>query len=562
MPRRIVHLLASLGLFLAFTIPRSACAQQNRVTDEQIQDVLKQAVGDLRRALPGLDGGPQALVTLALLKSGLPAETPEVKAAIGRIVNGIALDEYKPGPNYVYEASVSLMALANADSKAYKPQIAAITNFIIAVQRPTGEWDYPSPGNGDTSISQYAILALWEAARSGIVVPKRVWDKAASWHISRQLADGSFTYHPSPPSPDGFTLGMPGSHTMTCAGTASLLVARLHLYPNATDIDALRLSGKKKRRGNKFGVLIPVMPDAEETVERKIVNDDLNYKAITRLAEIDKAVGRGKKWLDDQFTIVPQTTWDMYYLYGLERLAALAGIKEFNDHDWYAEGAAHLVKTHLGGTWTDGCGKEPATAFGIMFLGKATAKMLGRKAPQRAAKFGGGLLIGGRGLPEDLSTLQVDQGVVQVRKLKGPVDELLAELENAQSRQIESAQAAIVEKISLEDPEALIGQAERLLKLARDKRVEVRRTVFWALGRTNDMRVVPTLINGLNDPDDACMIESRNALRFISKRIDVAQPPDGATDEQRATAIAYWKKWYLNVRPYDERDDLEAALAK
>jgi hypothetical protein len=86
--------------------------------------------------------------------------------------------------------------------------------------------------------------------------------------------------------------------------------------------------------------------------------------------------------------------------------------------------------------------------------------------------------------------------------------------------------------------------------------------VFWALGRANDLRVVPTLIEGLSDPDAACQTEARNALRFISKRIDVREPPDDATAAQRAAAIAYWKKWYLTVRPYDERDDLGEAPAK
>jgi hypothetical protein len=55
------------------------------------------------------------------------------------------------------------------------------------------------------------------------------------------------------------------------------------------------------------------------------------------------------------------------------------------------------------------------------------------------------------------------------------------------------------------------------------------------------------------------MIEARNALRYISKRIDVHEPPDEATPEQKVAAIAYWKKWYQGVRPYDERDDLGEA---
>jgi len=329
----------------------------------------------------------------------------------------------------------------------------------------------------------------------------------------------------------------------------------LHLYPGAHDPDEVRGTGRKGR-GKKFGVLDPATVD-EDDLPEQVEKLESNFRPTTRLAAIDNSIGRAKGWLADHFTVAPESSWDLYYLYGLERLAALAGIQEIDGHDWYAEGAAHLVaKQKPGGTWSDQSGIDPATAFGVLFLGKATEKMLGRKPVRRIPKFGGGLLIGGRGLPENLATLQVDQGAVRVRKLKGPVDELLAELENAQSRQVESAQAALVEKIATDDPEALIGHADRLLKLARDKRVEVRRTVFWALGRTNELRTVPTLIGGLSDPDPDCRIEARNALRFISKRIDVREPPDEATAEQQASAITYWKKWYLNVRPYDERDDL------
>src|SRR5262249_436715 len=145
----------------------------------------------------------------------------------------------------------------------------------------------------------------------------------------------------------------------------------------------------------------------------------------------------GKTWVADHFTVDPKSTnYGLYYLYGLERLTALAGLKEINGHDWYAEGAAHLVATGGDGNWNDSCGPGPAQAFGGPFLGKGTEKMLGRKPAKQVPKFGGGLLVGGRGLPDNLETLTLDAGAVRVRKLKGPVDELLAELEKAESRQI------------------------------------------------------------------------------------------------------------------------------
>jgi hypothetical protein len=573
MSRILVPLLVLGSLLTGLAAPVRAEKKPGGATEEEIQAAIKRAVVSLRGKIAQSGGGEGALMTMALLKSGQSADTPEVKAGIERILRQFEKDEYKPGPHHVYEAGVSLMALANADPAKYKRQIEAIARYLIDKQQSGGEWDYPTPGNGDTSITQYAILGLWEAVRSGVSVPKRVWDKAAGWHITRQLKDGSFTYHPPPPSPDGFTLSSAGTRTMTVAGTASLLVCRLHLYPGATDPDEVR-NARRKSQGKKYGILIPAAVDEEETADVEETRvAEVNFKPTTRLSAIDKAVGKGRDWLAERFTVAPGESHDLYYIYGLERYTALAGLKEINGHDWYAEGAAHLVATQgkavgqfsgmaEAGVWNDGCGPGPATAFGILFLGKATEKMLGRKPIRRDPKFGGGLLIGGRGLPANLDSLTLDQGGVKVRKLKGPVDELLAELENAQSREVEAAQAALVETVATDDPEALIGQADRLLKLARDSRIEVRRTVFWALGRSNELRVVPPLIVGLNDPDPACRIEARNALRFISKRIDVREPPDEATPQQRAAAVAYWKKWYLTVRPYDERDDLGEAATK
>lgn len=550
--------LLILAVVLGF-LPSTTANAQQRVTDQQIQKAIKGAIAHLQRRLPQQEGGHAALIALALLKTGVPADTPEINTCLDKIVKQVANDKYKGGPHHIYEAGVSLMALANADNKKYRREIGAIADYIMEYQRPAGEWDYLQPTTGDTSITQYAVLGLWEAVRSGVAVPRRVWDRAAAWHISRQLPDGSFTYHPT--GVDGVGVGTAGSHSMTVAGTASLHVTRLHLYPTASDPDEGR-SARGKKRGKKFGVLLPAAVESEEGDQTPELAD-ASYRPTTRLSAIDKSISRGKKWLADHFTVVPKANWDLYYLYGLERLAALASIKEIDGHDWYAEGAAHLVATQSpGGTWSDGSAEDAATSFGVLFLTKATEKMLSRKARVLERRFGGGLLVGGRGLPDNLETVQVELGSVRVRKLKGPVDELLAELENSQSRQIESAQAALVETIATDDPEALIGQTERLLKLAGDKRPEVRRTVFWALGRTNDLRVVPTLIRGLGDADPDCMIEARNALRFISKKIDLREPPDEATAEQRAAAIALWKKWYLSVRPYDERDDLGEAPVK
>ena len=530
-------------------------------TDQQIQAAIDRAVRYLKQNIINGDSGHTSLATLALLKAGIPKDSPEVKAALERIEArfGTAGD-FKPGTHWNYDAGVTLMALATADPEKYRKKIQTIADFLIKNQGADGDWDYMARSNGDTSISQYAILGLWEAARAGARVPARVWDRAAGWHISRQQQDGGFAYHPTPPQPKvpGFG-GESSTYTMTVAGTASLLVARLYLFGDSTihEVEEEAPVGRKRPR-KKFGLLTPSTTADDEPEPEAVLPaaSEPGYTMQVRASSLDKSVSRGQKWLTDRFKITPDSPWKMYYLYGVERLTALAGLTEIAGHDWYQEGAETLLANQTpNGTWSDNSGELAATSFGVMFLVKATAKMLNR--PRRPDKrFGGGLLVGGRGLPENLQEVQLDKGAVKVRKIRGPVEELLAELENVQSQRVESSQAGLVETVMTENPEALIGQKDRLLRLTADRRIEVRRTAYWALGRTNDYRVVPKLIEGIKDQDVSVAIEALRALQYISKRTGYGAFSDTPTDAERTHSASVWKKWYQSVRPYDERDDL------
>lgn len=540
--------------------PGRTPAAPNGASDAQVKACIDRAVAFLRKMLPNLSFGQQSLTVLALLKAGIPVTDPEMKAAIEKIAGRFTSDgSFDAGHDHNYDAGVTLLALANADPAKYRKQIESLARYLVGSQGPNGDWDYRARVAGDTSISQYAVLGLWEAARAGVRIPRHVWDKAAQWHISRQQRDGGFAYHPAPN-------GDSSTHTMTVAGTASLLVARLYLFGDTGDVMEQGDPAARRKSRKKFGLLTAATNDAEEGAAdaAPVAGADVlagpDGPIQVRQSALDKSVGGGRGWLTTRFSVEPQTIWKLYYLYALERLMALSGLQEIAGHNWYNEGAAVLIKTQTPeGHWTDNSGPVPATCFGVMFLVKATAKMIHH--PRRNdPRFGGGLLVGGRGLPDNLQDVQLDKGGVKVRKLKGPVDELLSELENVRSQKVESAQAALVDTIATQDPESLIGQSARLLKLVRDPRPEVRRTVFWALGRTNDLRMVPALIDGLSDPDLACLVEARNALRYISKRPKDTDLPDEPSDAQRAAAIAFWKKWYQNVRPYDDRDDLSEVV--
>lgn len=525
-----------------------------RASDGQIQTAIDNANQLLLSRIVGEADGNAAIATVALLKSGFKPENPQIKSVCERLCTRITRTEFTPQAHHVYEAGVSLLALANADSKKYRPQIEVLAKYLIANQGANGQWHYPLPQTeGDTSISQYALLGLWEATRCGVVVPTEVWDKAAAWHLRTQQRDGGFAYHPD--SGGGGSL-----HSMTAAGIGSLRIARRHLFPYARErVVAESPAAKKNRSGKRFGFLEPVYRDEEAAVtteEARAAARNASYVPTVKLVQIDEAVEKGIEWMTSKFTVTQPTGHAIYFLYSLERAATLAEVRYFGDHDWYQEGAAHLVaiqaRSH---SWSDASGEIPATAFGVLFLTRATSKMVRQGVPR--VEVGAGVLVGGRGLPDQLGSAKLDDGKIKKDQKKAPLEELLAQLENPLIPVLETTQAEIVEQVVIGKRDELIGQVDRLKKLARHKDTEVRRTAMWALGRSDDLRVAPILIQGLKDSDVDVYVEARNALRCLSRQVEdfgaKEEPLDAATRERE---LAKWKDWYKSIRAYDERDDL------
>ena len=555
---------AVLVLVACVLWPSLLHAQRLTEDDPRVQRAIRQGVAYLREQLKlsANASGPVSLAALALVKSGQPVDDPLILRVVRAIQRQVKGTQYNPPGNHFYSAGVHLMLLEAIDAERYRPEMEAITRYILNGQLNNGSWYYPAQtGDGDTSITQYALLGLWMAARAEIEVPKSVWDDAAGWHIRYQQSDGGFAYHP----PAGAS-----RTTLTAAGIGSLYIARLHLYPDGKPISiAQRQKPKKPRR--KYRFLEPVDLDDPEDSPGSASKAGRNGTVQTRLSAIDLAIGRAMQRLAARWSVRGDGDYVYYYLYALERMAALGEIQMVGTHDWYTEAAAFLIaQQQPDGSWRGNQSATVDTSFAVMCLGRATAKMLGQDTP--GLGVGAGLLAGGRGLPDDLSQVAVEGGQVKTRKLLGPLDELLAELEKPKANRLQSAQQAIVERIQVGSREELIGNIPRLIKLVKDPRPEVRRTALWALGRSDDLAHLPLLINALKDKDVGVMVEAHNALCTLSRRPlafglpghpleglpeDASQAEkDAAVARWRSQAIKRWRAWYLAVRPYQQRDDL------
>ena len=66
-----------------------------------------------------------------------------------------------------------------------------------------------------------------------------------------------------------------------------------------------------------------------------------------------------------------------YYLYAVERVGVLTGLKYIGSHDWYREGAAFLVKDQRpDGSWGRRLYGLSDTCFAVLFLAKGPAPIL------------------------------------------------------------------------------------------------------------------------------------------------------------------------------------------
>jgi HEAT repeats len=574
--QQVGRLTAKALLFLAIVAlgkPLSV-ARAAKPTDASVIGAIQRGSQYLCRVGPSAEGGRAGIAALGLLKSGTSPDDP----AIEKIIDTRLLPKFQSdgtfhssvGTDQYYEAGVDLMVYLNSHPEAHEKEITTLVKLLLEAQHEEGYWTYPpqwrAGDRGDTSITQYALLGLWDAQRHGINVPIAVFERAASWLAANQDSDGAFWYHP------GNDHYKP-TQSVVAAGSANLLVCGAVLF-GVDRITQKKAKAEKSDSVPLFGVLKKVDLTPSSSTESKLAIGKAKHVASgsskVGKSRIDSGARRGMEWLDRNWIGGLPTYFRFYYYYALERACTLSATDLIGDHDWYDEISDSVLKDQQpDGGWNsnDPGGPVANTAFALLFLSRATARLIRPGTPDKF--FGGGLMIGGRGLPTNLGAIQSGADGLQVRKLSVPVDQLLSELENPKSTEVEAVQKSIVEQVELGDPEKLIGQRSRLIRLARDPRPEVRRTAIWALGRCATIHEVQVLVKAIDDSDYGVVLEANNALCWFSRRPNgfgrpadpVAALPDNLSDQQKSKAALTWRKniradwrdWYENVRLYSER---------
>jgi hypothetical protein len=483
----------------------------------------------LRGRAGGLGAGESAMIALAMLKAEVPGSDPTLAACLAKVRSRFSSSEYVPERSNgqgAYEAGASAMALGTLDPVANRGHLSMIATYLSSHQNANGSWDYTGRTFGDTSITQYAILGMWEAEAAGVDVAPSVWDRTASWLMSTQFGDGGWVYHHDEPSFSGETVAM------TAAATGTLLICQRQL--------------ERFRQDRK----------ATSTLLTALTADPAgSYKPSVSFQDMDRAIGRGMSWISGHFTTSPPSAGltPYYMLYGVERIGALAEKQSIGRLDWFEKGRAFIRSSHKAdGSWDGTHGPEMNTCWAVLFLTKSTAKTLRRIQIQR---LGAGTLLGGRGLPKDLTSMTVAGGRVVSRPMNGAIEGMLAVLEDPRAEQADAAVAGLVERYYREGPEVLRPYKARFRKMVTDRDPGLRGVAAWALAHTGDLDVVPQLIETLTDPDEDVVTAARVGLQIMSRKIDGLGPPSPSSPEQRKEAAARWLEWYNTIRPLDLDDE-------
>jgi hypothetical protein len=509
----------TLSLLVGFLLEGSGTARA-----QQDPAVLK-GVQYLRGHSISMGAGESGLAALAMIKAEVPTSDPDLTKVINRLRGKCQSGSYQPertGGHDIYEAAVVTMALANYDAEKLRPELTALGSFLSGRQNANGSWDYQHRTQGDCSISQYAVLGLWEAANAGVDIAPEVWDRAAQWYTSVQTAEGGWSYHPD----EGGQLTV----SMTSAGVGSLLICRRQLDKSRKKAEAVS------------ALMTPILAEGQRG----------RYDPVVSSARIDSAVRQGIAWISANFNLEAGGAIGpspYYGLYGIERIGALAERDTIGRVNWFELGRAYMHKNQRGdGSWEASHGVDPNTAWCVLFLTKSTAKTI---AKIKLKQLGAGTLLGGRGLPRDLTNLTVAGGRVISRPMNGAVEGMLAVLEDPRAENADAALAGLVNRYQADGAKVLKPLKDRFRKMVTDRDPGLRKIGAWALARTGDLDVAPALIDRLSDPDEAVVGVARDGLMLLSRKIEGPGPPTPSTPEQRIEAAKRWRDWYNGIRPLD-----------
>ena len=496
------------------------------------------------KMLHNSDFGGQCLIALALFKAGRAPDHAKIQQALELCRAEAAKEQIVSGqqPSRTYAHAIALILMCEIDQYVYAEQIQTMASALERWQQEPGGWGYSGKPRADVSQTQYCVLGLWLARKHGAKVQDETFVKACKYLLRVQNPGGNWPYQSKDPgTDDGRRIAQESfsdkeealrtSPSMAAAGLGTLYIC----------IDAL---GLRSPFQNKSAADEGPIKRVERPEEKK--QFDVSEKFLVR------AINDGNGWMSNNFTAEPDQRAKHYFRYAFERYASFRELVEENTQEeppWYDAFVNVIREKQLDtGGFEPGAGDEGvATSLVILTLTRSTKKSIDNI-------YGDGLLVGGKGLPTDVSNLRQDKEGKVVTALDQNVLQI-SELAEEFSDLDEAGMPVLSDNASVRGQ-----QFEKLKSLVAGESFEKRQAAVQVLAKVGELRNVPVLIFALSDPDPRVVRSARDGLRFISRRLDGFGLPDRPGDpknedaaelwkEQVQEAQAAWLQWFRSVQP-------------
>ena len=494
----------------------------------EVKKLIDNGLEFLETCVDGSFGG-QCLTAMTLLKAGKPVTHAKVKKAIEECEQR-AKGDVKAVLDDIYSLGIAVLFLCELDTSKYAHEIKFFLKVLEVRQKPHGGWGYPNQPTGDTSMTQYGVLSAWTAREAGFAVRDELVEKVANWLIRTQDPSGGWGYQGNDPGDFAKVAQGDVRLSLTTAALGSTLIA-------ANMLGVIDMSDEGADE-DLPAALIPVRVEAKPDAN---INENVDPNRLRA------AVSSGTGWFRKNYEISPGG-FTHYYMYALERFMSfkeLADGRLVKDAAWYNEGYKYLAKTQgEDGSWSSAAGPPVDTAFAILFLLRST-----KKAIEKTQSFGDGTLVGGRGLPKNTADIKLRGGKIVGKNQAQAVEDMLKALGDPDDSDLDFM-AENPDEIKLSaDQEIRSGQLKLLRQVVRTGTPKARLAAVKALGQSRDIHYVPLLIYAISDPDAQVAAAADEALRFISRKLEIEAMQMPLDKSSRQAAIARWKDWYTRIYP-------------
>ncbi|MDG2471124.1 MAG: hypothetical protein P8M80_17710, partial [Pirellulaceae bacterium] len=432
--------------------------------------------------------------------------------------------------------------LLELDAEAYRNEIEVLLDHIAVRQQQSGAWGYrDEPTVGDVSQMQYIALALWLADEKGFKISYRAAKEGLAWMLEFQESNGGWNYKYPPVYGGNAEFNNSVRHSLVAAGLGTV-----YLYA-----DLLRLKSRAGSLGPKATEDVDLPPDVVDVTNEdnpESVQEKNGPRTSFDRGSLLRGMNNGNRWFQSNFEAETEE-YNMYFLYGFERYAALREYLDGNVNgveNWYDEGVEFLktIQSSSGALAVPG-GEITAniqTALAILFLTRSMSITISDKAS--------GVLPGGKGFPADVILKERGDKIIG-GMVERSVTDMLQLLENPDQDQWELYLNSLDELQMEGDSVSRNEQLATLRGLVTHEDYQARLIAIKFLSKKRTLENAPAFIYALTDPDERVVFEANEALRFLSRKIDVPRIEEGRSPSRNEIKELkrVWKEWFLKVKP-------------